>query len=97
MGLEALIVALIIGAVAGWLAGFVVKGRGFGLIGDIVVGIVGALVANWLFPDSRAEPRRRLVGRHPGIGHRRHPRAHLHQAGAPDLIARRSLAPPGAA
>ena len=52
MGLEALIVALIIGAVAGWLAGFVVKGRGFGLIGDIVVGIVGALVANWLFPNS---------------------------------------------
>ena len=38
MGIEGLIVALIIGAIAGWLAGMVVKGGGFGLIGDIVVG-----------------------------------------------------------
>ena len=50
MGLEGLIVALIIGAVAGWLAGQVVKGGGFGLIGNIVVGIIGAVVAGWLFP-----------------------------------------------
>jgi uncharacterized membrane protein YeaQ/YmgE (transglycosylase-associated protein family) len=50
MGLEALIMALVIGAVAGWLAGVVVKGGGFGLVGDIVVGIIGALVAGWLFP-----------------------------------------------
>jgi uncharacterized membrane protein YeaQ/YmgE (transglycosylase-associated protein family) len=50
MGLEALIVAMVIGAVAGWLAGIVVKGGGFGLVGDIVVGIIGALVAGWLFP-----------------------------------------------
>ena len=42
------IVWLIIGAIAGWLAGVLVKGGGFGLIGDIVVGIVGALIGGWL-------------------------------------------------
>jgi uncharacterized membrane protein YeaQ/YmgE (transglycosylase-associated protein family) len=40
---------LIIGAVAGWLAGLLMKGRGFGLLGDIVVGIVGAVLGGWLF------------------------------------------------
>jgi uncharacterized membrane protein YeaQ/YmgE (transglycosylase-associated protein family) len=50
MGIESLIVFLIVGAVAGWLAGLLVKGYGFGLIGNIVVGIVGALIAGWLFP-----------------------------------------------
>lgn len=47
---EGLLVFLIIGAIAGWLAGQVVKGGGFGLLGDIVVGIVGAFIAGWLFP-----------------------------------------------
>ncbi|AWC25631.1 GlsB/YeaQ/YmgE family stress response membrane protein [Aminobacter sp. P9b] len=50
MGIESLLVFLIVGAVAGWLAGQLVKGYGFGLIGNIVVGIVGALIAGWLFP-----------------------------------------------
>ncbi|MBN9236383.1 MULTISPECIES: GlsB/YeaQ/YmgE family stress response membrane protein [Phyllobacteriaceae] len=50
MGVESLIVFLVIGAVAGWLAGLIVKGFGFGLIGNIVVGIVGAFIAGWLFP-----------------------------------------------
>ncbi|MBS0529556.1 MAG: GlsB/YeaQ/YmgE family stress response membrane protein [Proteobacteria bacterium] len=45
-----IIVWLIVGAIAGWLAGLIVKGAGFGLIGNIVVGIVGALVAGWLLP-----------------------------------------------
>jgi uncharacterized membrane protein YeaQ/YmgE (transglycosylase-associated protein family) len=40
---------LIIGAIAGWLAGTLVKGRGFGLIVDIVVGIVGAVIGGWVF------------------------------------------------
>jgi len=48
MSAEAIIVWLIIGAIAGWLAGQLVKGGGFGLIGDIVVGIVGALIGGWL-------------------------------------------------
>lgn len=46
-----IIVWLIVGAIAGWLAGMVVKGGGFGLIGDIIVGIVGALIAGWLLPQ----------------------------------------------
>jgi uncharacterized membrane protein YeaQ/YmgE (transglycosylase-associated protein family) len=49
MTVEILVIWLIIGAVAGWLAGFIVKGYGFGLIGNIVVGIVGAFVGGWLF------------------------------------------------
>jgi uncharacterized membrane protein YeaQ/YmgE (transglycosylase-associated protein family) len=40
---------LIIGAIAGWLAGLLMKGRGFGILGDIIVGIVGALLGGWLF------------------------------------------------
>ena len=50
MTLEALIIWLVIGAVAGWLAGQIVKGYGFGLVGNIVVGIIGALIAGWLLP-----------------------------------------------
>ena len=49
--LTALIITLIVGAIAGWLAGLVVQGTGFGLIGDIVIGIIGALLASWLFPQ----------------------------------------------
>jgi len=46
-----IIVALIIGAIAGWLAGKIVRGAGFGLIGNIVIGILGALLASWLLPQ----------------------------------------------
>ena len=48
--LTALIITLIVGAIAGWLAGLVVQGTGFGLVGDIVIGIIGALIASFLFP-----------------------------------------------
>src|SRR5262249_37512138 len=47
---ESLIVILFVGLVAGWLAGKIVRGTGFGIIGDILVGIVGALIATFLFP-----------------------------------------------
>ena len=47
---ESLLVILLVGLVAGWLAGKIVRGAGFGLIGDLVVGIVGALIASWLLP-----------------------------------------------
>jgi uncharacterized membrane protein YeaQ/YmgE (transglycosylase-associated protein family) len=47
---ESLLVILFVGLVAGWLAGKVVRGAGFGIIGDIVIGIVGAFIASWLFP-----------------------------------------------
>ena len=50
MALEAILIVVIIGAIAGWLAGLIVKGVGFGLLGNIVVGIVGALIAGWLLP-----------------------------------------------
>ncbi|MCX7308642.1 MAG: GlsB/YeaQ/YmgE family stress response membrane protein [Afipia sp.] len=42
---------IIVGAIAGWLAGLVVRGFGFGILGNIVVGIVGAIVAGWLLPQ----------------------------------------------
>ena len=45
---ELILIWLIVGAVAGWLAGMIVKGGGFGLLGDIVVGITGAFVGGWL-------------------------------------------------
>lgn len=45
---ELILIWLIVGAVAGWLAGMIVKGGGFGLLGDIVVGIIGAFVGGWL-------------------------------------------------
>ncbi|MCF2522508.1 GlsB/YeaQ/YmgE family stress response membrane protein [Bradyrhizobium sp. G127] len=51
MGIDSVIVWLIVGAIAGWLAGLIVKGGGFGLIGNIVIGIVGAVVAGWLLPQ----------------------------------------------
>ncbi|KJS26996.1 MAG: membrane protein [Hyphomonadaceae bacterium BRH_c29] len=50
MSLESLIIFLLIGGIAGWLAGLVVKGGGFGIVGNIVVGIVGAFIAGFLFP-----------------------------------------------
>ena len=49
MTLTALIWMLVIGAIAGWLAGLVMKGRGFGIVGNIVVGIVGAVIGGFLF------------------------------------------------
>jgi uncharacterized membrane protein YeaQ/YmgE (transglycosylase-associated protein family) len=48
---ESIIVILLVGLVAGWLAGKIVRGAGFGLIGDIVIGIVGAFIASWLLPQ----------------------------------------------
>jgi len=50
LGIESLLVFLIVGAIAGWLAGLIVKGGGFGILGNIVVGIVGAFIAGLVFP-----------------------------------------------
>jgi uncharacterized membrane protein YeaQ/YmgE (transglycosylase-associated protein family) len=47
---ESLLVILFVGLIAGWLAGKIVRGSGFGIIGDILIGIAGALIASWLFP-----------------------------------------------
>jgi uncharacterized membrane protein YeaQ/YmgE (transglycosylase-associated protein family) len=50
MDIGAILVWVLIGAVAGWLAGIIVKGFGLGLVGNIVVGILGAIVGGYLFP-----------------------------------------------
>jgi len=49
MTLTAIIIFLVIGAIAGWLAGLIMKGGGFGLVGDIIVGVIGSLIGGWLF------------------------------------------------
>ena len=50
MSLLSILIWIVVGAVAGWLAGLVMRGGGFGLIGNILVGIVGAVVAGFLLP-----------------------------------------------
>jgi len=50
MSNESLLVIFLVGIVAGWLAGKIVRGTGFGIIGDLLVGIVGAFIGNWLLP-----------------------------------------------
>jgi uncharacterized membrane protein YeaQ/YmgE (transglycosylase-associated protein family) len=47
---ESIIAILVVGIVAGWLAGVLVQGSGFGLIGDLAVGIIGAFVGDWVLP-----------------------------------------------
>jgi len=49
MDIQTLLIILAIGAVAGWLAGVIMKGGGFGLLGDIVIGIIGAFIGGFLF------------------------------------------------
>jgi len=49
MSLTGLIWFLLVGLIAGWLAGRVMRGGGFGIIGDMIVGVIGALIGGWLF------------------------------------------------
>ena len=53
MAAETLITFLVIGAIAGWLAGVFVRGYGFGLAGNVFVGVIGSLVGGWLFTHFR--------------------------------------------
>ena len=46
---DSILIILVIGALAGWLAGKLFKGRGFGIVGNIVVGIIGAVIGSFLF------------------------------------------------
>lgn len=62
MPAEALLIWLLIGAVAGFLAGVVVKGYGFGVVGNILVGIVGAVLAGALLPRLGLFPGTDLIG-----------------------------------
>jgi uncharacterized membrane protein YeaQ/YmgE (transglycosylase-associated protein family) len=56
---ETLLIWVLVGAVAGWLASIIVSGGGLGLVGDIVVGVLGAFIGGWLLPR---------LGIHLGIG-----------------------------
>jgi uncharacterized membrane protein YeaQ/YmgE (transglycosylase-associated protein family) len=53
---------LVVGLVAGWLAGMLVKGGGFGVIGDLVVGVIGAFLGGWLFSTLGASAGGGLLG-----------------------------------
>jgi len=48
MGALAIVIWLVIGAIAGWLASIIVKGGGLGLVGDIIVGLIGAVIGGYL-------------------------------------------------
>jgi uncharacterized membrane protein YeaQ/YmgE (transglycosylase-associated protein family) len=49
LGTNSLIVVLVVGLVAGWLAAKIVQGTGLGVIGDIIIGVIGAFIGRWLF------------------------------------------------
>ena len=51
MSSESLLIILVVGLIAGWLAGQIVQGTGFGLIGALVIGVAGAFVGGWLLPQ----------------------------------------------
>jgi uncharacterized membrane protein YeaQ/YmgE (transglycosylase-associated protein family) len=48
---QSLLVIIVVGIVAGWLAGRVMEGGGFGIIGDLLVGLIGAFIGDWLLPQ----------------------------------------------
>ena len=50
MTTESIIILIVVGIVAGWLAGVIVRGYGLGLVGNLVVGVLGAFLATWLLP-----------------------------------------------
>ncbi|PLX47744.1 MAG: GlsB/YeaQ/YmgE family stress response membrane protein [Desulfobulbaceae bacterium] len=49
MDIMSLIIFIAVGALAGWLAGIIMKGRGFGVIGNVIVGLVGAVLGGFIF------------------------------------------------
>jgi|SRR5690349_21340951 uncharacterized membrane protein YeaQ/YmgE (transglycosylase-associated protein family) len=48
---ESLMIILVVGLIAGWLAGQIMQGAGFGIVGDLLIGIAGALIGTWLLPQ----------------------------------------------
>jgi uncharacterized membrane protein YeaQ/YmgE (transglycosylase-associated protein family) len=56
---ENLLIILMVGLIAGWLAGQIVQGAGFGIVGDLLIGIAGAFIGTWLLPQ---------LGLHLGLG-----------------------------
>jgi uncharacterized membrane protein YeaQ/YmgE (transglycosylase-associated protein family) len=62
VGIESIIVMIVVGAIAGWLAGKIVRGFGFGLLWNIVIGIVGAVIGVWLLRQLGFVPFAGFVG-----------------------------------
>jgi len=62
MSLTNLIWFLLIGLIAGWLAGKVMRGGGFGIVGDMIVGVIGAFIGGWLFGQLGIWPGGGLIG-----------------------------------
>ena len=62
MAVETLLILLFIGAAAGFLAGQIVKGYGFGLVGNVLLGIVGAFVVSYLLPKLELYSGGTIVG-----------------------------------
>jgi len=56
IGVDSIIVMIVVGAIAGWLAGQIMRGFGYGLIWNIVIGIVGAFIGVWLLTTLRIMP-----------------------------------------
>jgi len=53
---------ILIGGIAGWLAGQIMRGKGYGILGNIVIGIIGALIGGWLFGLFGIEANRAFWG-----------------------------------
>jgi uncharacterized membrane protein YeaQ/YmgE (transglycosylase-associated protein family) len=48
---ESLFLIVAVGVIAGWLAGQIIQGTGFGIVGDLIIGVVGAFIGSWLLPQ----------------------------------------------
>ena len=59
MSTESLLIIVLVGIAAGWLAGQIVQGTGFGMVGDLIIGVIGAFIGDWLIPQ---------LGLHLGFG-----------------------------
>ncbi len=62
VGIDSIIIMIVVGAIAGWLAGQIVRGFGFGLIWDIIIGIVGAFIGVWLLTQLGFVPFSGFIG-----------------------------------
>ena len=71
IGVDSIIIMLIVGAIAGWLAGQIVRGFGFGLLWNIVIGIVGAFIGVWLLRQLGFMPFAGFIGSIVNAHHRR--------------------------
>ena len=62
VGIDSIIIMIVVGAIAGWLAGQIVRGFGFGLVWDIIIGIIGAFIGVWLLTQLGFVPFSGFIG-----------------------------------